>query len=233
VKGGEQQEMNRKLILVLSISLLLSAGVRSRLDEAGDMRVAAGGDDLYIRSGKTLKKASLGFNGLLSDIYWIRTVHYFGAEIEEQRLHGQNLDFGRMPLLEELLSLTTDLDPNHLAAYRFGAFFLAYQDAEKAIRFTERGIAGNPQEWRLYQDLGFIYWRVGRYRDAGEADSRGGRLTGAPEWMKSMGATLIARGGDTQTARKMFIQLYRESEDEFIKEICLEQLELIGKQHRR
>jgi len=50
------------------------------------------------------------------------------------------------------------------AAYRFGEVFLPYIDADAAIRFVERGIRNNPDEWRLYQDLEFVQWRRRRFR---------------------------------------------------------------------
>jgi len=50
------------------------------------------------------------------------------------------------------------------AAYRFCEVFLPYIDADAAIRFVERGIRNNPDEWRLYQDLEFVQWRRRRFR---------------------------------------------------------------------
>ena len=35
-------------------------------------------DALYISSPKIVKRASLGFDGLMACIYWTRTVQYFG-----------------------------------------------------------------------------------------------------------------------------------------------------------
>jgi len=37
------------------------------------------GDVLFIPSAKALKRMSLGYNGLLADIYWTRAVQYFGS----------------------------------------------------------------------------------------------------------------------------------------------------------
>ena len=37
-------------------------------------------DVLYITSPKFLKRMSLGYDGLLADIYWTRAVQYFGAQ---------------------------------------------------------------------------------------------------------------------------------------------------------
>jgi len=187
-------------------------------------------ETLYFSSGEALKRASLGFEGLMADIYWIRTLLYFGEEFERQRGSNQYFDVSRLKLLQTLLDITVDLDPNHIAAYHFGAVFLPDIDADAAIRFAERGIRNNPDEWRLYQDLGFVQWRRSRFREAAEAYARGSGLPGAPTWMRTMPALMLAKGGERETARAMFLRLYEESDDPFIKQVCKEQLALLDHQ---
>src|ERR1700675_149257 len=58
---------------------------------------------LYISSPKALKRLSLGYDGLLADIYWTRAVQYFGNK------HVQGADTYK--LLAPLLEITTTLDP--------------------------------------------------------------------------------------------------------------------------
>jgi tetratricopeptide (TPR) repeat protein len=180
-------------------------------------------EPLYLVSGKALKSASLGFDGLLSDIYWMRTILYFGEQLEEQsRQNKKEIDLRQMPRLVPLLAITTELDPHNLAAYRFGAFFLPEIDPEKAIQFAEQGVNNNPNEWRLLQDLGFIYWRQGRFREAGETYLKGSKIEGAPQWMLLMAVAMLEKGGDDQTSRDMFRRICEVNEDKFIKIICEE-----------
>ena len=208
--------------LILIVGLVLGAMAQNWLDAQG--RSSAGIDEtLYFTSGETLKHADLGFNGLLADLYWIRTIQYFGGKLEQQRATREQIDLREMRLLEPLLEITTDLDPHLMAAYRFGAFFLPDIDPERAINFTKRGILNNPNDWRLYQDLGFTYWRLGRYREASEAYLSGSRLTGSPNWMQAMAATMLIKGGDRATAREMSQRLCEGTDDQFIKRLCDEQ----------
>jgi hypothetical protein len=79
--------------------------------------IAAQQQELLLRSGKLLKKLSLGYDSLLADIYWTRTVQYNGGILER----GES-DFS---LLAPLLDLTTDLDPRLDVAYQYGAIFLS------------------------------------------------------------------------------------------------------------
>src|SRR5262249_46423472 len=159
----------------------------------------------------------------------IRTLLYFGEEFERQRGANQYFDVSRLKLLQPLLDITVDLDPKHIAAYRFGAVFLPDIDADAVIRFVERGIRNNPDEWRLYQDLGFVQWRRNRFLEAAGAYARGAALPGAPAWMRTMPALMLAKGGERETARAMFQRLYEESDDPFIKQVCEEQLMLLNR----
>src|ERR1700688_1723083 len=66
---------------------------------------------LYISSPKVLKRLSLGYDGLLADIYWTRAVQYFGSKhFEGAREYA---------LLGPLLEITTTLDPHLTVAYEF------------------------------------------------------------------------------------------------------------------
>ena len=73
-------------------------------------------DTLYISSPSALKRMSLGYTGLLADIYWTRAVQYFGSH------HARSAE--EYNLLYPLLDITTTLDPKLIIAYRFGAIFL-------------------------------------------------------------------------------------------------------------
>jgi hypothetical protein len=222
------QEMMKRLTWPILLVVFLSlGGVAQNWVDSQRRAPPAVEEALYVSTGEALKHASLGFDGLMADVYWIRTLLYFGEEFERQRVSNQYFDVNRLKLLRPLLDITVDLDPKHISAYRFGAVFLPDIDADAATRFVERGIRNNPDEWRLYQDLGFVQWRRGRFREAAEAYARGSVLPGAPAWMRTMPALMLAKGGERETARAMFLRLYDESDDPFVKQVCEEQLTLL------
>ena len=212
--------------LALVAGLVLSVASQNWLDAQHRLPLVPE-DTLYIRSGEILKRASLGFTGLMADAYWINTTLYFGEKFQQQRLAGEAFDVSQLELLKPMLELVVELDPRHVAAYRFGGFFLQYDNPAEAINFIQQGIRNNPNEWRLYQDLGFALWRRGQFREAAEAYSSGARLPGAPTWMQPMAATMLAKGGDRETARQLFQRLYEESNDGFVRQVCEEQLQLL------
>lgn len=183
-------------------------------------------DSLYIASGKTLRRLSIGYDGLLADLYWLRTIQYFGSRMEQVkgRININDVSSWRLDLLEPLLTLTTELDPNYIAAYRFGAIFLPDLNPEAGIRFVQRGIENNPQEWRLYGDLGYICWKQKRFEEASEAYGKGAQLAGAPAWLKTLQAVMLLKGGDRETARELFQRMYDESEDAYTRQLSLTRL---------
>jgi hypothetical protein len=134
-------------------------------------------------------------------------------------------------LLPKLLDLTVDLDPHMIPAYSFGAIFLAQQPPEgagmpdKAVEFVERGIRDNPENWRLYYNLGFIHFIERHdYKAAADAFERGSKVPGAHPAMKTMAALMEQRAGNTQTARLLWTTIYESSDDENIRKNALTRL---------
>jgi len=161
---------------------------------------------------------SLGLDALVADAYWIRTVQYFGRKLIDS---GQPLSDAathniRMDLLGPLLSIVVTLDPHRIPAYRFGAIFLPDKDPQLAIDLLERGIRDNPDEWRLYQDLGFIYWHLGNYEEAAQVYQQGSQIAGSAWWMRDLVGLMRIIGGSRETARQVYSR-YLESDDKNIR----------------
>ena len=95
---------------------------------------------LYVTSGRDVRRLAPGFDGLAADLYWLRTVQYFGG----QRLYAREK---RFELLRPLIEITTDLDPRLVIAYKYGATFLSEPKPIGAgrplegIAILEKGVA--------------------------------------------------------------------------------------------
>lgn len=171
---------------------------------------------LYISSPSVLRRMSLGYTGLLADLYWTRTVQYFGRKHVERAK--------RYDLLPKLLDITTGLDPHLVVAYKYGSIFLAQQPPEGAgmpdyaVQFVEKGIRDNPDDWQLYYHLGFIHYiERNDYVAASQAFLRGAEVPGAHPWLRIIGAAMAQHGGDLETARRMWIYIYESTDDKFIR----------------
>jgi tetratricopeptide (TPR) repeat protein len=199
---------------LLVIFLASSVFFLARIDR---MRSTASLDEvLYISSPKMLKRLSLGYDGLLADVYWTRTVQYFGAK------HHAGAD--HYDLLAPLLRITTALDPKLSVAYDFGANFLAPNPPdgaglpEEAIKLVQHGIEANPENWKLYYQLGFIYYmQMKDYPAAERAFDRGSRIPNAHPFMKLLAAQMAQHAGDSQMAQSLWITTYNTSHDPEIR----------------
>jgi hypothetical protein len=200
--------------ILLTACLLSSVLLLRRLDQ---MRSSATLEEvLYISSPQALKRLSLGYNGLLADIYWTRVVQYFGNKHHD----GAR----RFDLLAPLLEITTTLDPQLLVAYEYGANFLSPQPPggagmpERAVELEEFGIRHNPDEWHLYYNEGFIrYMELKDYAGAAEAFARGSRVPNAHPFLAILAANMAAHAGDRQMARMMWSTTYTTTKDPSVR----------------
>ncbi len=184
---------------------------------------------IWARSGRVLRILSLGHNGLLADIYWTRAVQHFGSQRVEQRFE--------YPLLAPLLEITVALDPQLLVAYRFGGVFLAAPppfgagQPHEAIELLRTGIRQNPDEWRLWHDLGFLYyWELKDYQAASDAYLQGSKHPNAAPWMQVMAAVILQKGGARETSRFLWTEIYNSTEDVAIRENARNHLDTLRAQ---
>ncbi len=173
-------------------------------------------DVLFLSSPNMVKRLSLGYDGLLADIYWTRAVQYFGGRHVAGASHYR--------LLAPLLAITTTLDPHLVVAYQFGSNFLSPPPPngagmpDKAVELVEYGIRNNPNDWKLYYELGFIYYMdMKDYAHAADAFARGSQLPNAHPFLKVMAAQMAQHAGDTQMARALWTTSYQSSQDKQIR----------------
>ena len=176
-------------------------------------------ETLYL-TGNTVRRMSLGFNGLVADWYWMRSLQYVGRKILEvpEQVQLDNLAQLDLRLLAPLLDIATTLDPEFMEPYQYAAVVLPAIDEEEAIRIIRKGIAANPNQWRLYQHLGYIYWQREDFNAAGEAYANGATIAGAPLWMNAMKARMAAEGGSRDVAREIYTRMYEQAGDSQVKE---------------
>lgn len=175
--------------------------------------------DLALQGAK-LKNYSLGMNGLLADFYWMQALQYIGKKSldSKQKVDMENLKPLNPRLLYPLLDNATDLDPQFTAVYSYGAIVLPAIDAEQAIKFTEKGIRDNPENWRLRQHLGFIYWKLGEYEKASQTYAEGAKIAGAPKFLQLLSARMKSEGGSRETSREIYRQMLDETDDSQVRE---------------
>lgn len=171
-------------------------------------------EDLSVQ-GANLKNYALGFEGLLADWYWMKSLQYIGNKFVNSKddVSLENLTPLNPRLLYPYLDNATTLDPKFTSVYEYGAVVLPAINSEQAIKLTEKGIRDNPNNWRLYQYLGYIYWKLENYPKAAEVYETGSKIVGAPPFMRQMAAKMNSDGGSRETARAIYRQMFEESAD--------------------
>jgi predicted Zn-dependent protease len=186
-------------------------------------------EDLALQGAK-LKGYTLGFDGLIADWYWMQSLQYIGEKIvkSQDAQSLEKLERLNPRLLYPYLDNATTFDPNFAAVYSYGAVVLPDINPEQAVKIAQKGIDNNPEQWRLYQHLGYIYWRLGNYEKASETYEKGSNVEGAAPFMKLMAAKMKTDGGSRETSRSIYLQMLGdESADPRTKETAALRLQYL------
>jgi len=206
------------LIVGIGVTVLLSRWIDARRPPPDPTTID---ESLYLKP-TTARRMSLGFNGLVADWYWMRSLQYVGKKIISVPEDVPIDDLGQLNLkmLAPLLDTATTLDPNFLDPYEYAAVVLPAVDVQQAIRIARKGVDANPTAWRLYHQLGYIYWQQKDYQAASDIYRRGSEIPGAPPWMTAMTAKMAAEGGSRATARLIYTRMYEQSADEKVRDMA-------------
>lgn len=229
----QRDKRSLPVIIVAAIAALLLTGA-DLLQMARERRFPSAEIDdeaLYLTSGPALQRLTVSLNALAADVYWIRTLQYYGSA--KRRLVAQGGVPEPPPMLAAtseydqlypLLDVTTSLDPRFTVAYRFGAVFLAeaYPSGQGrpdlALKLLEKGIREQPDKWEYMEDAGFVhYWYAHNFPEAARWFARAGEVPGAPNWLKPLAATTLAQGGDRRSSRLMWTAILQSAEQDWLR----------------
>lgn len=211
-------------VTVAVVSLLLLSIVLQVL-KGRDTPTTPQTRQLYLPSAAALDRMALSFDSVVADVYWIRTLQYFGTT----RRSGQterNYD-----LLYPLLDIATTLDPRFSIAYRFGAIFLTepFPDGpgrpDQAVTLLQKGAQHMPERWEYLMDTGFVYyWSLHDYAEAARWFRRAAAIPGSPWWLQSLAANTLAIGGNRRASRALWQQIHETANDEWLQDETLRRL---------
>ncbi|MFQ5949462.1 MAG: tetratricopeptide repeat protein [Nitrospiria bacterium] len=176
---------------------------------------------LYLPSGEYLKPLALGFDQMLADLLWIKTINYFGGHLRTDREY---------PWLHHILNLIIDLDPLFDFPYTFGGVVLSLEasQVDKANQILERGIEAYPEKWEYPFYIGFNYFY--HQKDAAKAVpyiEKASSLPGSPAYLKSLTGSLYAKTNKNEAAVRFYREAYRNATDDLIKQNIQEKINRI------
>jgi hypothetical protein len=163
-------------LLVVAISALAWGVHRADtyLDAHTRTREATG-DVGALPDGRVVRVLALGFERLVADLFWLRTVCYVGDETSMEAGY---------PAAARLANLVTVLRP----------------EADAAIALLDKGILHLPDRWRLHFLQGFNHFMYrADYAKAAEF-MRSAAERGGPRYLPLLASRLYAEAGDPETA---------------------------------
>jgi hypothetical protein len=165
------------------------------------------GSYIYIPSAKFLKPFTMGFNQVIADYFWIKTVGYFGEHLMSDR---------KYPWLYPLLDLVTTLDPQFIWPYYFGGIVLSLEahQVEQSNLILKKAIYYHPDKWHFLFYLGFNYW----YHDnnllkAASYLNLAAMQPKAPRYLKTFPARLYNEAGQKDTAIQFLLEMKKNTQD--------------------
>lgn len=215
--GGRHPGTRSGAVAALVLAALLVKPVQDFIDA----RAPAGEepDLLFFNSPDLVRKMALGFEPLLADLYWMRTIQYYGRRDDEGRRRES------FENLHTLLDITTTLDPGLQDAYRAGSCFLSEPppvgagQPELALELLEKGARSHPLQWRLVYERGFVhYLYLKDYAAAGETWLEAARVPGAPEWLAGLAAMALSKGGAEEIAVSLWRRQYEEATSDAVRD---------------
>lgn len=171
-------------------------------------RTASGSPTVFVPSPRFFKDVSPGFRTLVSDLYWLETVQYYGEHITGD---------GRLDSLPAMLRLVTDLSPHFTRAYLFGSFaLLDAGKGQQAYELLKRGAEANPDDWQLPAAVGMFVYSYAKNKDraalAAKWYEKAAAIPGHPAYVERLAATLAQKGGEAQKAATMWAQVYADGD---------------------
>lgn len=214
------------LVAMIVVGLTVTGLLSRSIDRRRPPAPSTSEDERLYLSGSTARRMSLAFNGLAADWYWMRSLQYVGRKllVVPQDVVLDDLSELNLKLLAPLLDTATTLDPSFMEPYEYAALVLPSIDVYEAIRITNKGISANPNSWRLYHHLGYIYWQQKDYETASQTYAEGAKIPGAPSWMEAMSARMAAEGGSRELAREIYQRMYAQASEDTVREMARRRL---------
>jgi hypothetical protein len=184
-------------------------------------------DRIFLPEPGHARLASLGFDTVLSDYYWLQALQLVGGDGGDTRRHAGTIG--------DMIDLITSLDPWVGHPYRFAAVWLtdSKQSVRKANRLLERGIAHDPGDWRNRYHLGFNhFFYLEQNSEAADAFESALNLEGAPRYLGPLVARLRMNAGGLEMAAGFLSELARTASDEYARAEYLKALDEVETERR-
>ncbi len=174
---------------------------------------------VYLPDARLLRPLVLGYDNVLANVLWFRTISYFGGHYESDR---------KYPWLARMCDLVTDLDPRAEHVYRFAGLILPWEanEVDDGIRLLEKGVRNLPESWLLHYYLGMTHYFFQNDADAAaEYLATAARLPGAPPLVTRVAALMYGRRANPGTSIQFLRELLKNADSDQMREVLTRSLE--------
>lgn len=199
--------------LAALLLLLASMGLRWEFTQRHDAVADARTQLRLLPNGSFVKPMVLGYHHVAADLLWLNIVQVLG----EREVRQADYEW-----LFHALDVTTTLDPRYVYAYDIGGVVLAELagrvDWSNAL--LEKGLAANPEAWRLPFQLGFnAFFHQRDYVVAADYMALAARLPGHPAYVPELAARLYVEGKQPALALDFLDVMERQTSDVHVLEV--------------
>jgi hypothetical protein len=181
----------------------------------------SGPEQLALPTPEVAKVASLGFESLVADLYFLRAVQYFGNPAN----YRANYEY-----LAPLVNLVAELDPHFSEPLLWGGVAVTknlgketWINTAESTRLLRKGADRFPGDYRFHMYLAYNLMVFAHdYRGAAEELKRAIGLPGAPAYLAPLVSRLYSTAGDLDTAEAFSEALVAESQDPGLQQVMHE-----------
>jgi hypothetical protein len=195
------------LALAAVLLLLTAIGLRWEFAQRHDAMADARAQLRLLPNGAFVKPMVLGYHHVAADLLWLSIVQVLGERDVRQ---------AEYEWLFHALDVATTLDPHYVYAYDIGGVVLAELAGrvDWSNTLLEKGLAANPEAWRLPFQLGFnAFFHQQDYVRAADYMATAARLPGRPVYVPELAARLYVEGKQPALALDFLDVMARQTDD--------------------
>ncbi len=210
----------RSMVIALSLAIAVFLHVLS-LDKAaeGMKKLPTYEDKSFVLPSALLKITALEFQGLASDIFFIKSMVFIGEA--PLRKESPRVKEWEWQWWAKVLDTATDLDPYFLDPYYYANAFLPWDagKVEEANNLLKKGTHYRDWDWMLPFFIGFNdFYFLQNDSEAAEFLMEAARRPGADPMFASIASRLAFKENRTETAIYFLEQTAKTMEDRNLKE---------------
>jgi tetratricopeptide (TPR) repeat protein len=193
----------RKLLWGVVFVILLIGVIRAQHRQLEQVqRYAPYRDSLYLPTPQYVKLVAIGYDMILADVLWLRSIQAFGAHFTTDRDYRP---------VYNLFDVITDLDPKFIPAYTFGQMVIGEEgkDFTRSLDLIDKGMLNNPRKYILPYWAGYVcVWDIGDYKRAKYYYGQAVKAPDCPDYVQRILSYIELRWGKYKIAYEKYIEDY-------------------------